>query len=75
MRYGNMDSRPKIEVGDLATYSTVRAGQLKVKVIGSHGVREREIVQVRVTSRTNSIYKCGTVLGVSSLWLTRKDGK
>lgn len=74
--YGNRAGEP-VRIGDLATYRTVGAGLVKVKVLDVGVTHEypfhmREYVKVRVTSRGNPIYPQGWEMDVSSLWLSKR---
>lgn len=80
LRYGNHPDRPAVEVGDLASYSTVRSGAVKVAVVAVRPIRgdfhgSMSYVRVRVTSRTHPAYRVGELWDVSPLHLSRRDGR
>ena len=67
-----------ILAGDLATWSTVRAGDIKVRVLSgwisdttpcAYGRSAETTVLVQITSRGNRYYREGEHVSVSPLWL------
>ena len=76
VHYGNNKDRPQVTIGDLATYSTVGAGRPKVKVLDIVWEYFRfthyRMVKVRVTDRSNPIYRTGEVMTVSPIWLDQR---
>ena len=67
-------SHPAIQPGDRATWTTVRAGFVRVVVLSGNGARygvsHDATVLVRVASKPNAFYRQGEQVSVSPLWLT-----
>jgi hypothetical protein len=80
LHYANNNEAPTIKPDDLATYHTVAAGNVKVKVYGlvpEFSPLGEQLplvkVQVKVTDRSNPIYREGDILEVSPLWLDKRE--